>query len=269
MQRAIKTSGFATETARSATETEEKVDDTALYSTSGKRTSSYSRRGKGGGGNYSKRGRYQGRGNGYDRKRGPSMRRFKGKYYLHDWKKHPNGPTEWERNITCAWCDKLGHAIRTCIEKKRNTKPKKAQQKNKNKNKNKKDGADSEEKADLAEEYEQHTQEWHEENDDYSDDDQYDYCDSVILPSSNSLIQSDSRYLCKPEWQAPLGYLLYFFVSFFYTIGEKIFLIAHQSYQKYHCRDTIITEIAYMTEESDEKERPTLSMQILQRIQPI
>jgi len=79
MQKAIKTSGFATETARSATETEEKVDDTALYSTSGKRTSSYSRRGKGGGGNYSKRGK--GRGNGYDRQRGPSMRSFKGKYY--------------------------------------------------------------------------------------------------------------------------------------------------------------------------------------------
>ena len=79
------------------------------------------------------------------------------------------------------------------------------------------------EKADLAEEYPQHDQAWHEENDNYSDDSDYDVDETVYnvaissstsssLHHGNVVIESDSRYLCHSKWQAPLGYLFYLFL---------------------------------------------------------
>jgi hypothetical protein len=65
-----------------------------------------------------------------------------------------------------------------------------------------------------------------------------------------NLIESDSRYLCHPKWQAPLGYLLYLFILLIYTIGEKIVLVAHQLYKDLYRSEGV--EIAFMTEEYEE-----------------
>ena len=117
----------------------------------------------------------------------------------------------------------------------------------------------TEEKADLAEEYPQYDQAWHEENDNYDDD--YDsfahetvsnlamsssFSSSCSSMQHGNLIESDSRYLCHPKWQAPLSYLLYLFILLIYTIGEKIVLVAHQLYKDLYRSEGV--EIAFMTE---------------------
>ena len=225
---ALQQGGFAYEHARSAT-------DEALYANNGKR----------------KRDKYP-KGNGKGKSDSDSSgkakltRLFKGKEYEHDVKKHPNGPTPWEKNLTCKNCDIEGHAVRTCH--KSTSKPDKTDKDKKPEKKRKRKKAKKEgEKAHLAESYDQDG-EWHDE-DDSSNHDKDEYCISNNVSTSHATLNDNENGLyLKPYWRAPLGYLAYLLFLLFYTIGEKIFLSTHQLYQKYSSR----YEIAFMMQENED-----------------